>query len=64
MGERDPSRLNRRMRRELRRLGYGEDITVVPLAAVSVRLLTLMTHHHDRVMRNTPAGRLRLTESL
>lgn len=54
----DPSLLNRRMCHELRRLGYDGDVSVVPLASVSARLLVLMTDHHDRVMRSTPAGLL------
>lgn len=55
----DPSAKNRRMRKELRILGY-KDVSLIPLDKVSLKLLYLMTCHFDRVMKATAAGKQKL----
>ncbi len=54
----NPFALNRRLRREMAKIGY-RNITRIPLADCSAKLVHIMTDHHGRVMRNTPAGRLK-----
>jgi len=58
-----PEAQNRRIRRELRRIGYP-DVDRLPFAAVTPRLLWLVTQHGDRVMRRTPAGRLKARKAM
>lgn len=54
----DPSAMNRRMRRELHRIGFGH-ASVLPLANCTPKLLYLMTTHLERVMKSTPVGILK-----
>jgi len=58
-----PGAQNLRVRRELRRIGYP-DIDRLPFAAVTPRLLWLVTQHGERVMRRTPAGQLKARKAM
>lgn len=53
----DPTAMNRRRRRELRRIGYA-NVSIIPLDKLTEKLLYLMTSHFDRVYRRTSVGQL------
>jgi hypothetical protein len=62
MNKVDHSAINRRIRREVARLGYAA-LPIVSLDAASPKLLYLLEDQNRRVMARTPSGILKARTS-
>lgn len=59
----DYSRMNRRSKKEYKKLGGKPGVYIIPFQYVTSKLLYLLTSSRYRAMARTPAGKLKLRKA-